>query len=119
MLKETEASVKGLTSLDQIAEKLGTTVSNQTGVTFSSLTSQQLDPKFLGAVAGSPMNKIMGPVKGDIGIFYYLVNGQEKGAFYTAKDASQKKVQQFTYIVRMLPDIMSDGKVKDERYRFY
>src|SRR5574344_53047 len=119
ILKETEVAVKGLTSLDQIAEKLGTTVSNQTGVTFSSLTSQQLDPKFVGAVAGSPINKIMGPVKGDIGIFYYMVSGQEKGAFYTAKDAKQKKVQQFTYIVRMLPDIMSEGKVKDERYRFY
>lgn len=119
ILMETEAAVKGLTSLEQIAEKLGTTVSNQTDITFSSLNAQQMDPKFVGAVAGSPMNKIMGPVKGDIGVFYYLVNGKEKGAFYTAKDAQQKKIQQFTYIVRMLPEIMSEGKVKDERYRFY
>lgn len=119
MMEEAAAKVAGLTTLEEIAERLGTTVSNQTGVTFSSLTTQQLDPSFLGAVAVAPEKTIVGPVKGDVGIFFFTVNAKETGAYYTAEDAQQKKDQFFAFVTRMLPDIMSKGKVKDERYKFY
>ncbi len=118
--EETKAAIAGANTLEQIAEKLGTTVSSQSGIAFSSLTSQQLDPKFIGAIAGSPENKIIGPVVGEIGIYYFTINGKEVGAFYTEDDAKQRKAQEFMYITRVLPAIMSDkADVKDERYKFY
>ena len=48
-------------SLDIVANKLGLTVSSQNGVTFTNLTqSQQLDPKFIGAIsAAANTNKIV------------------------------------------------------------
>lgn len=120
MAQEAKAAVGELNSLEQIAEKLGTTVSSQSGIAFSSLTSQQLDPKFVGAVASSPENKIVGPVIGDIGVYYFVVNGKEIGAFYTEDDARQRKAQEFMYMSRVLPAIMSEqANVKDERYKFY
>lgn len=119
MLKEAAEQTAGLTSLEAIAEKLGTTVSNQTGVTFSTLTSQQLDPSFLGAVAVAPKNQLVGPVKGEVGIFFFTLNNTETGAYYTAEDAQQKKDQFFAFVTRMLPDIICKDKVKDQRYKFY
>jgi PPIC-type PPIASE domain. len=119
IVEETKALVANLTSIDQVAEKLGTTVSNQNGVAFSSLTSQQMDPKFIGAIAGAPEGKIMGPVKGDIGVYYFVVNGKEVGAFYSEEDAKQRKSQEFSYVISALPAIMSEGKIVDNRYKFF
>lgn len=120
MAEETKTLLAGASALDQIAEKLGTTVSSQTGIAFSSLTSQQLDPKFIGAIAGSPENKVVGPVVGEIGVYYFTITGKETGAFYTEDDAKMRKNQEFMYMTRVLPAIMSEkANVKDERYKFY
>ncbi|MEG2320693.1 MAG: SurA N-terminal domain-containing protein [Bacteroidales bacterium] len=117
---DTKALVAGATTLEQIAEKLGTTVSSQTGIAFSSLTSQQLDPKFIGAIAGSKEGTLVGPIVGEIGVYYFTITGKETGAFYTEDDAKQRKNQEFMYITRVLPAIMSESaNVKDERYKFY
>ena len=87
---------------------------------FSSLTSQQLDPKFIGAVAGAPENTIVGPVVGEIGVYYFTVNGKETGAFYTEDDAKSRNAQVFASVARVIPAIMTEGAdVKDERYKFY
>lgn len=120
MAEEIKATLAGASTLEQIAEKLGTTVSAQSGVAFSSLTSQQLDPKFIGAIAGSAENKVVGPVVGEIGVYYFTITGKETGAFYTEDDAKMRKNQEFMYMSRVLPAIMSEkASVKDERYRFY
>ena len=52
---EVAEKINGLNDLQAIAEKLGTTVSTQSGVAFSSMTSQGLDPKFIGAVSVAPV----------------------------------------------------------------
>lgn len=118
--QETKAALAGASTLEQIAEKLGTTVSSQSGIAFSSLTSQQLDPKFIGAIAGSKENTLVGPVVGEIGVYYFMINGKEVGAFYTENDAKQRKTQEFMYMSRVIPAIMSEkAGVKDERYKFY
>ena len=44
--------------MQAIAEALGTTVSTKDGVAFSSMTSQGLDPMFIGAAASSELGKI-------------------------------------------------------------
>ncbi len=118
--EETKAAVAGLTDIEAVAEKLGSTVSHQSGIAFSSLTSQQLDPKFVGAVASAKEGELVGPVVGEIGVYYFVVNGKEVGAFYTEDDAKQRKAQEFSYISRMLPVIMTEGAgVVDQRYKFF
>lgn len=117
---ETRELVSGVSNIEAIAEKLGTTVNHQTGVAFSSLTSQQLDPKFVGAIASAKEGELVGPVIGEIGVYYFSVNGKEIGAFYTEDDARQRKAQEFAYMTRALPMIMAEGaQVKDERYKFF
>lgn len=117
---ETKEAVAGASTIAEVAEKLNTTVSNQSGVAFSSLTSQQLDPKFIGAIAGAPENTVVGPVIGEIGIYYFTVNGKETGAFYTEDDAKSRNAQIFASVARVIPAIMTESAdVKDERYKFY
>ena len=118
--EETKEKVKGINDINVIAENLGTSVSSQNGIAFSSLTSQQLDPKFVGAIAAAKENQITGPVVGDIGVYYFIVNGKEIGAFYTEDDAINRKNQEFSYVSRVLPAILSEkAGVKDDRYKFY
>ncbi|MBR2478624.1 MAG: hypothetical protein IKB48_07205, partial [Bacteroidales bacterium] len=118
--EETKAAIAGASTIEAVAEKLGTTVSNQSGIAFSSLTSQQLDPKFIGAVAGSPENTLVGPVVGDIGVYYFTIKGKEVGAFYTEDDAKARNSQMFTSISQVIPVILTEGaEIKDERYKFF
>ncbi len=118
--EETKAQIEGLANIEAVAEKLGLTVSHQDGIAFSSLTSQQLDPKFIGAVAAAKEGELNGPVVGDIGVYYFVVNGKETGAFYTEDDARNRKAQEFVYMSRLIPAIMAeDAGVEDQRYKFF
>ncbi|MBR4882344.1 MAG: peptidylprolyl isomerase, partial [Bacteroidales bacterium] len=117
---DTKALVEGVADIDAVAEKLGLTVSQQSGIAFSSLTSQQLDPKFIGAIAAAKEGELNGPVIGEVGVYYFVVNGKETGAFYTEDDAKNRKAQEFAYMSRILPAIMSEeAGVVDQRYKFF
>ena len=118
--EQTKVEIAGATTIEEVAEKLNTTVSNQSGVAFASLTSQQLDPKFIGAVAGAAENTLVGPVVGEIGVYYFVVKGKEVGAFYTEDDAKARNAQLFNSISRVVPAIISEGaEITDARYRFF
>lgn len=120
LAEEAKLKVAGAQDINLIAEQLGTTVSSQNGIAFSSLTSQQLDPKFVGAIAAGKEGVINGPVVGDIGVYYFVINGKEVGAFYTEDDAKNRKNQEFSYVSRIIPMILSEkAEVKDQRYKFY
>ncbi len=112
--------IKGLTTLDEIAEKLGTSISSETGVAFSSLSSRSLDPKFIGALSVAPEGKICGPVAGSIGTYVFKVTGREVASFYTEDDAKVFQNQKNQYNSQMLVPVMSsDAKVVDHRARFF
>ncbi len=118
--EESKALVAGATDLNTIAEKLGTTVSNKSGIAFASLTNQQLDPKFIGAIASAKEGVVTGPFVGEVGVYYFVVNGKEVGAFYTEDDARQRKIQEFNYMSRLLPVVMTEAAdVVDQRYKFF
>ena len=117
---EVAAKIEGMTDLAAIAEKLGTSVNSRDGVTFSSLTSQSLDPKFLGAVANAPVGQICGPVAGNIGTYVFQVKSHDTGAFFTEDDARNRARQMAGYSAQMiLPVMMEAADVKDNRARFY
>ena len=87
---------------------------------FSSLNSQQLDPRFIGAVASADEGELVGPVVGEIGVFYFTVTGKEVGAFYTEDDAKNKKAREVGYMTQILPAVLSEqANVVDTRYKFY
>ncbi len=117
---EVAEKIAGLTDMQAVAEALGTTVSTKEGVAFSSLTSQGLDPKFIGAASVAEEGKICGPVAGSIAVYVYKVTGRDTGAFFTEDDAKLRDAQMAQYSTQMLlPVMMDDADVKDNRARFY
>ncbi len=117
---QTKEQIAGANTIEEVAEKLNTTVSNQSGIAFSSLTSQQLDPKFIGAIAAAQEGVLTGPVVGEIGVYYFTVKGKETGAFYTEDDAKARNMQIFSSVQNVVPSILTEkAEVKDQRYKFY
>ena len=117
---EVAEKIAGLEDMNAIAEALGTTVSTKDGVAFSSLTSQGLDPMFIGAASVAEDGKICGPVAGNICVYVYKVTGRDTGAFFTEDDAKTRDAQMTQYSTQMLiPVMMDDAEVKDNRARFF
>lgn len=117
---EVAEKINGLGTMEAIAEALGTTVSTKDNITFASLTSQGLDPKFIGAVSVAEPGKISAPLAGNIGVYVYKVTGHDTGAFFTEDDAKARDEQMSQYSLNMvLPVMMQDADVKDNRARFF
>ena len=120
--KEAEIAEKiaGLEDMQAIAEALGTTVSTKEGIAFSSMSSQGLDPKFIGAASVAEDGNICGPVAGNIGVYVYKVTGRDTGAFFTEDDAKTRNAQMAQYASQMVvPTMADDAEVKDNRARFF
>ena len=63
---------------------------------------------------------ISGPVAGNIGVYVYKVTGRDAGAFFTEDDAKARDAQMAQYSTQMVvPVMMDDAEVKDNRARFY
>jgi peptidyl-prolyl cis-trans isomerase D len=117
---EIAEQIAGMDTLEEVAEELGYTVSNQSGVTFASMGSSALDPKFIGAISNAPVGVLSGPVPGSIGVYVFKVNNRDTGAFYTEDDAALYEQQKKAYNAQMLVSVMQDdADVKDNRARFF
>ena len=117
--KEVAEQIAGLTSLEAIAEKLGTTVSTLSDVSFSTSSAPTTEPSFIGAVAAAKEGAITGPVSGIMGTYVFQVNGRETGAFYTEDDAKAAQARMDSYHGQMLLPLMMEKTVDDNRARFY
>ena len=117
--KEVAEEIAGLETLGEVAEKLGATVSSQSGVAFAAM-SRSLDPKFIGAIAAAKEGVLSGPVAGSYGVYVFQVTGRDTGAYYTEDDAKTYNGQLTSYEAQMiLPVMMDDADVKDNRARFF
>ena len=120
MTEDVAQQIQGLTTIEDVAEKLNTSVSTSTDVTFSSLSSQSIDPKFLGAIAAAPEKQLCGPVAGTIGVYVFEVTSRDTGAFYTEDDVKNLKLQMNQYNAQMIIPVMEEAtSTKDNRARFY
>jgi peptidyl-prolyl cis-trans isomerase D len=120
MLAKVKEEVKGMTNIEEIAAKLGTTVNKQSGISFGAIGSQSFDPIFIGSVAGAKENTLTGPVKGNVGIYIFNVDARQTGAFFTENDAKAKASQMFSYQLQLLQGVFEKGgEVKDHRARFF
>ena len=118
--QEIAAEIEGLTDMEAIAEKLGTSVSSKSDIAFSAMSSRSLDPKFLGAIASAKDGVISGPVAGNYGVYVFRVTERNTGAYYTEEDARSYLRQLAAYTTQMiLPVMMEEADVKDNRARFY
>ena len=112
--------IKGLDDLQVIADTLHSVVSSGVDIRFASMAGQGLDPKFIGAVSVAPEGQICGPVAGSIGTYVFKVNSREMESFYTEDDAKNNALQMNSYTSQMiLPVMMQEADVKDNRARFY
>ena len=120
MTDEVAKDIQGLNTIEAVAEKLNTSVSTSTDVSFSSLSSQSIDPKFLGAIAAAPEHKLCGPVAGTIGVYVFEVTSRDTGAFYTEDDVNNLKLQMNQYNAQMILPVMEEAtNYKDNRARFF
>ena len=117
--QDVAAQIEGLTSLEAVAEKLNTTVSNLTDVTFSTSSAPTTEPAFIGAVAAAKEGVLTGPVAGMMGAYVFKVNGREMGSYFTEDDAKAAHTRFVNYYDQMILPIMMDKTVKDNRARFY
>ena len=116
---DVKAEIEGLNTLEAIADKLGTTVSHQEDLA-SSVRSRSEDPKFIGAVSSAKEGVVTGPVEGSMGTYIFRVNSRETGEAFTDSDARSSRTQMLTYTAQMIvPLMMEDADVKDNRARFF
>ena len=119
MKADAASKIQGCKTMEEVAEALGTTVSHNDGVSFGS-QFQQLDNKFVGAIANAEEGKICGPVAGDIGVYVFQVSKKNEGSFFTEADAKSAVAQKGSYAANILQSVLVDeADVKDYRARFF
>jgi hypothetical protein len=75
---------------------------------------------FIGAASVAEDGRICGPLAANIGVYVYKVTGRDTGAFYTEDDAKARDAQMAQYTTQMVvPVMMDDADVKDNRARFF
>jgi len=117
---EIAGKIAGKTSLEEIAEELGSTVSKDQNVSFATLGGSMIDPAALGAMYVANEGEIAGPVAGAAGVYVFKVTKRETGAFYTEEDAARMAEQKAQYSSQMiLPEMMKAAEVEDNRERFF
>ena len=118
-LEEVRAQIAGMTSLEQVAEALGTTVSHAPGISFGSSQYGQNDPIFIGAVAAAPEGTIES-VGGQIGVYVFQVMERNTGTFFSDADAATRTARNATYHNNILQRVIAnEADIKDNRARFF
>lgn len=118
--KEVADKIAGLTSLEQVAEALGSSVVTREGVAFSGMSTSSLEPALLGAAYTAQEGKISGPVSGTVGTYVFTVSNRQEGNFYTEEDARNMAMQKAQYTSQMvLPVMIEESDTKDNRARFF
>ncbi len=117
---EVAEKIAGLSTLEEIAEALNTSISSRSGVTFATGSGQGLDNAFIGAICAAEVGKISGPVAGNIGTYVFKVTARDTGAFYTEDDAKNAAAQESAYASQgIIPVMIQQADVKDYRERYF
>ena len=88
--------------------------------TASSATATDFATMADGAIAAAKEGVISGPVAGSYGVYVFEVSGRETGEHFTEEDAKSFNDRLASYATQMIiPVMMDDADVKDNRARFY
>lgn len=118
-LDEVKEKIAGLTTLEQVAETLGTTVSHYPGISFGSTQFNQNDPALVGAVAAAPEGTIQ-TVGGNVGIYVFEVSNRTAGNFFSENDAATQLARKASWHNSILQSVIAnEADIKDNRARFF
>ena len=116
---EVKEAIAGLTSLEAVADALGTTVSHYPGLSFGSTQYNQNDPAFVGAVSTAPEGTLQ-TVKGNVGVYVFEVSNRSTGNFFSESDAATQQARKASYHTSILQDVIAnEAEIKDNRARFF
>ena len=117
--EDIKGKIEGMTSLEQIAEALGTTVSHQSGISFGSVQNTAVEPKLVGAVAAAEQGAIK-LVAGEIGVYVFEVVNRENGSFYSEADVKTAAQRNGSYQAQAVQQVIAQqADIKDNRARFF
>lgn len=121
-----EAKLKGAGSIDKAAALAGATVDSMRNVGYSGIAflpkAGSMETAINGSIWGKKKGDYVGPVKGQSGVYVYQILSQEDTTGKADVKALQSTVAQshMRAVTQMYPsDLYLDGKVKDERYKFF
>lgn len=115
-----KAAIEGLTDIEAVAKAANGNLEKGLEVSLSSMSAPIVEPAVAGAMSTAVAGEIAGPVKGIMGIYVFKVNSREDAAFFTEEDALQMEQRKTQYASQLLmPVLMEEYKVKDNRARFY
>lgn len=114
------AKAAGKTDLAEIAELFNTSVVSKESYTLSSFANQEYEPALAAVVYTAPQGKVVGPVKGQTGIFFVKVNSLDNGSFFTEEDLKNQETRKAQMVSNYIQAVLSDYyDVVDHRERFY
>ena len=117
---EVAEKVKGLETLEQMAEALGAGITSEEALSLSTVGARGIDPALCGAAGEAVEGEVYGPVAGGMASYLVRVNSRETGSFFTEDDAIMQANQKAQYTTQMVLPVMSRiGDVKDNRERFF
>ena len=114
---EIAGKIAGLSSIEAIAEALGTEVETNSDL---ALASPMVEPALLGTIFATEPGKISAPVAGILGVYVAKVNAKNDNAYYTEEDAKMYDAQKTQYTAQqVVPVMMELEDVTDNRERFF
>ena len=124
MLIEKLNTAKSAGALNQIAQKVGSTVLPSTGILFGNgiLPGVAREPMLVGEIFGSEKNKIAGPVRGERGVYLFTVTNFSVPT--PTKDYSANKLQLLNQEKQgadggVFEALKQKADITDNRIRFY
>ncbi len=120
----TELKSKNLSSLADYAEEMNTRPDTVRFVNFNTrnIAGLGFEPVLNAYSAFAPLNKLMGPAKGNMGVFVVNVDNRTQGTETFVPKMQKNKIQgEIAYRLQMQSmEVLKDKlAVKDYRYRFY
>ncbi len=123
LTKKMQDAIAGAKSIDEVAQKLGVNVDKANQVYFSSfsLPNAGIEPAVIATATSAPEGKMVGPVKGNSGIFALSVTAINKGEL--ADVTTEKNRMMNSYRSRAYYEafeaLKKKAEIKDKRSKFY
>ena len=119
------SNMSGVTSIAQAKSKPGVIVDSLNNVSFAAPTfvraTGSTEPVISGSVCKTPVNKFVGSLKGNNGVYMYQVISKTKDkAAYNETTESTTLIQTYMQAAsRFMNDLYIKAKIKDNRYMFF
>ena len=116
-----KAVMNGITTLEQLAEKLDVNVQQAVeGTNFGSMyiSGVGVEPKLAAAVSASDENKLYGPVAGEVGVYAYIVTAKTTDEGYT-EELERSRLARASASKSFYNVLVKAAKLKDLRSKYF